>query len=508
MGRARAEGTIHARTSGGRWLGALLAATVALLLVPPLQARAATDITAFTLDSQFGAGVNDGKSLAFTLDNATIYASPWGDGVSMSVSNTDHWFDARITPPTGQALVPGTYATTRFETASTAGLDVFGDGVGCNESDGSVTIHEISFLTEPDVGVDRFAATFSSTCGNSSARYFGELRYHSTFDYRAATHDPVGIEMGARVIGSMSTPFPVTIANVGSLDLSLGSVTFSGPDAGDFGVSEETCSNATLDTGATCILNVTFTPAAPYMRTAFLHIPDDTPRGSRDVFLTGIGIENPTSVGLRMSATRVPYGATIRMTAHLRGFQESTGKRLAIYAKPYGGTYRLIASGAVDDAGDLSARFTMKKKTTFVARFPGDDVFSPTSSATRTVGVSVVVTGSLLRSYRTSGGYHLYHYTLGCQNEGKGCPTYTTKVTPNHEGKPVCFTLQLRIGGSWRTALSCFRLRLNGMSRATAFFVYSSREIVGVPARVRTTFNGDADHLAGTSPWSYFKVTM
>ncbi|MBA3737435.1 MAG: choice-of-anchor D domain-containing protein [Actinobacteria bacterium] len=507
MRRPSSEGRITPSARRGRWVGTFLAGTIVLLLVPPLSASAATDITAFTLDRQFGAGVNDGRSLAFTPDNATIFASPWGDGVRMSVSDTDHSFDARITPPTGQPLVPGTYAATETETASTAGLDVFGDGVGCSGSTGTVTIHEISFLTEPDVGVERFAATFASTCGNSSPRFFGELRYHSTFDYRAATHDPFSIDMGARVTGSTSPPFPVTVTNVGTLDLSLGSVTFSGDDAGDFGVSEETCSNSTLGVSATCIVNVTFTPAASYIRRAVLHIADDTARGSRDVLLTGIGIDNPTAVGLRASAQKVPYGATIRLTAHLRDFQESNDKTLAIYAKPYGGTYRLIASGTVDGAGDLSVPFTMKKMTTFIARFPGDDVFSPTSSATRAVGVSALVTGSLLGFYRTSGDYRLYHYTLRCPRDGDGCPTYTTKVTPNHEGKPVCFTLQLRIEGSWRTALSCFRLRLNGMSRATAVFVYASREIVGIPARVRATFNGDADHLAGKSAWSYFKIT-
>jgi hypothetical protein len=64
----------------------------------------------------------------FTPGNATIYASPWGSGVCMSVSNADHRFYAEITPPTGQALSPGTYATTEPASDSSAGMRVYGDG--------------------------------------------------------------------------------------------------------------------------------------------------------------------------------------------------------------------------------------------------------------------------------------------------------------------------------------------------------------------------------------------
>jgi hypothetical protein len=31
--------------------------------------------------------------------------------------------------------------------------------------------------------------------------------------------------------------------------------------------------------------------------------------------------------------------------------------------------------------------------------------------------------------------------------------------------------------------------------------------VIGIPARVRTEFPGDADHLARNSSWAYFKVT-
>jgi hypothetical protein len=150
---------------------------------------------------------------------------------------------------------------------------------------------------------------------------------------------------------------------------------------------------------------------------------------------------------------------------------------------------------------------TPKKKTTFVAKFLGDDVFSPSTSSKKTVPVSVIVDGALRKYDATAGRYKLYRYTSRCPNAGRGCPTYAAQVVPDHHGDPLCFTLQLHVGGSWRTAISCFKLRLDRKSTATAAFVYGSREIVGIPTRVRATFRGDGDHQEDSSAWAYFKVT-
>jgi hypothetical protein len=61
--------------------------------------------------------------------------------------------------------------------------------------------------------------------------------------------------------------------------------------------------------------------------------------------------------------------------------------------------------------------------------------------------------------------------------------------------------------GGWRTAIECFRVRLNAQSRAAALFVYLDRRVIGLGARVRASFPGDVDHLAAKSGWAYFRVT-
>ena len=251
------------RTGRRRWLGALLAGTLAALSIgPQLPAVAATDLTMFVLDSTPGEYVVGGKTLAFTPENATIGAGQFGDGLFMSVSNDNNHFFADITPPTGQALLPGTYPTTRFDTASTAGLSVTGNGVGCNSATGSITVHEVSIQTQPQFIVERFAATFEYRCEGVSPPLFGELRYLSSVDVRAATVDPYNAILGQSLVDVMGVPRTITIANVGTLDLALGSASFTGPNAADFSVVNDKCSNSTLAPAVSCTLDVAATPSA------------------------------------------------------------------------------------------------------------------------------------------------------------------------------------------------------------------------------------------------------
>jgi hypothetical protein len=295
----RMRGTrIAVRTEGLRWIAPVIAGALVLSIHPQSPAFAATDVTAFALDSSVGELVLGGKTLVFTPDDSNVYAQPWGGGVEMGVSAPDHWFTADLKPPEGQTLSPGTYPTTRFASATTAGLDVSGDGVGCNSSTGTVTIHEISLQTEPEPLVERFAATYEFSCEGTSPSLYGELRYHSTFDFRAATSDPVGLNFESQLLGATTSPASVTVANRGTLDLSLGSVTFSGDAAADFGVAGDTCSNVTLIPGASCALGITFTPVEKFTRSAVMHLADDTTRGHRDVPLTGFGFTNPTTIGI------------------------------------------------------------------------------------------------------------------------------------------------------------------------------------------------------------------
>jgi hypothetical protein len=493
------------RTRGAPWLGALVACLIALLTVAqPVPAAAASNITAFTFDTQPDGYGGSGISRTFTPSNATVTASiDGGNGVLMSATNDDHFFDAIIRPPTGQTLAPGIYPTTRFATDSTAGLDVSGDGSGCSESTGTLTILEVS-LGVSDVNF--FAATYADkTCDASTYLAFGELRYHSSFDFRAASTTPPSLDFGTQPVARSSGPITVTVSNDGSEGLTLGTAGLSGSGAAMFAAENDTCSSAMLAPASTCTIDVTFHPDSAGATTAQLDLPDDTVRGARNVPLMGTGTFLTTQVTLKTSAKAVDFGKSIKVTAHLRDHLDTTSKQLFIYGTPYGGGTKLIKSGAVNSHGNLSVTFTPTKKTTFVAKFKPDGTYLATTSTPKVVGVAVRVTGKLTRFDARSGKYKIYRYTSNCTNHGRGCPRYTAKVAPNHRGKRVSFILQLFADGSWHTVLS-FRDRLNARSMRTEIFVYRNARIVGFPTRVRVTFEGDADHLGDTSEWDYFKV--
>jgi hypothetical protein len=499
------------RTRFVRITGVLAAASLLVTFVSTTPAVAAVGLTAFTVDSGPGSLIGSGRSLVFNPGNAAIavIGGSSSEGVFMTATpNTGGpSFTASVRPPTGEMIAAGTYETTTMATDTTAGLSVSGDGIACTFSTGTVTVHEVSYVADPDPRVERFAATYEQQCLTGSEPVFGELRYDSTFDYRAATVDPFPVNFGQEYVGVTVPPMAVTVANAGTLDMTLGSASLAGYAPGDYSITSDACSGQTLSPAESCEMEASFTPTETGVRNATIQITDETARGSRHIALSGSGFMDFTTVGLHLSRSTVRFGASMVLTAHLGSYATTTNKTLEIRAKPYGGTYAPIASGEVDSNGDLSVPFAPKKNTTFIAKFAGDEHYLPNSSVAKTVAVAVAVTGTVVGAYRTSGTYKLFHYTPRCPGSGRGCPLYDMKVAPNHAGKPVCAFIQALVKGSWRTVTPCVKVRLNSMSRGRAIIVYGGPGVIGVPFRVRTLFEGDADHIGAASTYAYFRIT-
>jgi hypothetical protein len=119
-----------------------------------------------------GGGVSKsyaGATSLFSLSGTDTYLQY---GVS---GERDNW-TAIMRPPTGQHLGVGTYETTRFGDATHAGLDVFGDGRGCNTSTGTLTINEISF--DGAGNVTRLNSTFEQHCEGGSPALHGTIHFY------------------------------------------------------------------------------------------------------------------------------------------------------------------------------------------------------------------------------------------------------------------------------------------------------------------------------------------
>src|SRR2546426_774198 len=118
---------------------------------------------------------------------------------------------------------------------------------------------------------------------------------------------PTNLAFGSQRISRHSPAQTVSRSNIGTATLSITSIALAGSNPGDFAIAAgTTCTNgATVVAGASCLLNLTFTPTAASARTATVTITDDAPGSPQSVSLTGTGVTPPTAT---LSATSSAFG--------------------------------------------------------------------------------------------------------------------------------------------------------------------------------------------------------
>ncbi|MFF2852277.1 choice-of-anchor D domain-containing protein [Streptomyces sp. NPDC058001] len=94
---------------------------------------------------------------------------------------------------------------------------------------------------------------------------------------------PTSLSFASRVVGSTSPAQAVTVTNNGTATAALGTVATTG----DF-AQTKTC-GTTLAAGASCTVNVTFTPTATGTRTGMLSVPSNDANSPLSVALSGTG---------------------------------------------------------------------------------------------------------------------------------------------------------------------------------------------------------------------------
>jgi hypothetical protein len=89
----------------------------------------------------------------------------------------EHWWTVQIAAPAGVPLATGSYIRAfraPFRPAGSPGLDVGGDGRGCNEVTGKFDVDELSFWPAGELHV--FQATFEQHCEGFTPALFGRIR--------------------------------------------------------------------------------------------------------------------------------------------------------------------------------------------------------------------------------------------------------------------------------------------------------------------------------------------
>jgi len=139
------------------------------------------------------------------------------------------------------------------------------------------------------------------------------------------TVTPSSLAFGSQALTTTSAPLSVTVMNTSAGPVNFTGFTISGANAGDFAVplpsSSAGCSaTGTLAAGASCTINVLFTPQANGARTATLNITDNATGSPQMVALSGTGVTSQVIIAIApggsSSATTVSggtafYGLTI-----------------------------------------------------------------------------------------------------------------------------------------------------------------------------------------------------
>lgn len=179
VGASCAVNVRFAPTTSGDHTGTLTItdSTVAGIHTVTLGGTGIAGHTSWAMRSQQGDYIGQGEDWSWTPQAGdTITAS--GNETSVRVRVDEPWFDANFEAPTGQVLQPGTTYTgaTRYPfNGANAGLDVGGDGRGCNTLTGQFTVHEASF----DEGgkLEKLSITFEQHCEGGTEALFGSIAW-------------------------------------------------------------------------------------------------------------------------------------------------------------------------------------------------------------------------------------------------------------------------------------------------------------------------------------------
>src|SRR3989449_932695 len=159
--------------------------------------------------------------------------------------------------------------------------------------------------------------TFTPTAASARTFFFNDTA--TTEIYTLSLHDalpifvpavtlaPTNLAFGDQRLSTTSPVQTVTLTNSGTATLSITSIVLAGSNPGDFAIAAgTTCTNgATVVAGASCLVNLTFTPTAASARTATVTITDDAPGSPQSVSLTGTGVTPPAAT---LSATSSAFG--------------------------------------------------------------------------------------------------------------------------------------------------------------------------------------------------------
>src|SRR5439155_13428500 len=112
----------------------------------------------------------------------------------------------------------------------------------------------------------------------------------------AVTLTPASLTFADTLVGSVSVVKTVTVKNTGLGSLSVTALTLGGVDSANFAKGAQTCTGAPIAAGASCTVDLKFSPLATGTLGATLSIVDNVPGAPQTVTLGGTGTAPPAPV--------------------------------------------------------------------------------------------------------------------------------------------------------------------------------------------------------------------
>lgn len=254
------------------------------------QADTPTPVSFVTMHSTSGDYVGQGLSQAWYPGNGSVSVSGGPTVASINVSGGTHGksFSIDVAAPAGQPLAAGTYLDamrTPFRAAGRPGIDVFGDGRGCNTVSGRFEIDDV--LYTEGVGFERLSLTYESHCEESeSTATFGQVVWNRADTASALLAVPDHVSFPPADVGSAAGLAAVRLVNRAATPVSINTVTIIGTDSDSFAIKANSCGVSIAASGL-CTITLGANPQGAGALAAELQI--DTSDGLQVTALTAQG---------------------------------------------------------------------------------------------------------------------------------------------------------------------------------------------------------------------------
>jgi hypothetical protein len=282
-----------------------LAIALAGLTAAAPSASAAGLHTFVTMYSDSGDYIGGGADRLFTPSLGSISVSGKAGYLSVNVSGgtSGDSYSMTFAAPPGKKLKAQTYLDAQrapFREAGHAGIDIGGDGRGCNEISGRFDVRQIT--TDGSGAVTALWILYEQHCEGGAPALFGEVMYRipsAGLPFYAASNDVLFPDTNVGVHSSV-IPIDVIVPN-GSAGVTMAPASIEGGQTGAFEIRVDTCVGVALFGGDICQVLVRFTPFAAGPRLGDLKLA--TAGGVvRRIPLAGSGIGGKTLISLKSDA--------------------------------------------------------------------------------------------------------------------------------------------------------------------------------------------------------------